>query len=125
MGWRFSDNLDTYGFVTAKPGGHVYISNASEGRTYKGIVGNDGRVTELKVFADRGGESVAWNAKTGMVVIANGQVLIYSDDGKFQYQVDVPERPIQVLLADDRDNTIFILTHHALYAVTDKVRPAQ
>ena len=41
-GWRFSDNLDTYGFVTAKPGSRVYVSNESEGRTYSGLVNADG-----------------------------------------------------------------------------------
>ena len=58
-GWRFSDNLDTYGFVTAKPGSRTYVSNESEGRTYSGLVDANGSVTDLKLFADRGGESVA------------------------------------------------------------------
>ena len=58
-GWRFSDQLDTYGFVSAKAGSRVLVSNESEGRTYSGLVGDNGTVTDLKLFADRGGESVA------------------------------------------------------------------
>ena len=115
-GWRFSDNLDTYGFVTAKPGSRAYVSNESEGRTYSGLVGDDGRVTDLKVFADRGGESVAV-ASDGNVYIANGQVLVYAPDGRQIGQIDVPERPLQILFGGADGRTLFILTHHALYAV--------
>ncbi|HYJ35388.1 MAG TPA: glycosyl hydrolase family 28-related protein [Rhizomicrobium sp.] len=115
-GWRFSDNLDTYGFVLARPGSRAYVSNESEGRVYSGLVGNDGRVTDLKLFADRGGESVAV-ASDGNVYIANGQVLVYAPDGRQIGQIDVPERPLQILFGGADGRTLFILTHHALYAV--------
>jgi sugar lactone lactonase YvrE len=115
-GWRFSDNLETYGFVSAKPGSRVYVSNASEGRTYSGLVNANGTVTDLKLFADRGGESVA-TAANGNVYLANGQVLVYAPDGKQLGQIDVPERPLQILFGGTDGRTLFILTHHALYAV--------
>ena len=114
-GWRFSDQLDTYGFVSAKPGSRVLVSNDSEGRTYSGLVGDTGTVTDLKLFAERGGESVAV-ANDGKVYLANGQVLIYAPDGKEIGQIDVPERPLQLLFGGTDGHTLFILTHHALYA---------
>jgi sugar lactone lactonase YvrE len=116
VGWRFSDNLDTYGFVTAKPGGHVYVSNESEARTYSGLVGANGTVTDLKLFAERGGESVAV-AGNGNVYLANGQIFVHDPSGKQIGQIDVPERPIQILFGGADGRTLFILTHHALYAV--------
>jgi sugar lactone lactonase YvrE len=115
-GWRFSDNLDTYGFVTAKPGSRVYVSNESEGRTYSGLVGDNGTVTDLKLFAPRGGESVAV-AADGKVYLANGQVLVYSPDGKQIGRIDVSDRPLQLLFGGADGRTLFVLTHHALYAV--------
>jgi sugar lactone lactonase YvrE len=115
-GWRFSDNLDSYGFVSAKPGARVFVSNESEGRTYNGLVGDNGAVTDLKVFADRGGESVAV-AANGNVYLANGQVLVYAPDGKQIGRIDVPERPLQLLFGGADGRMLFILTHHALYAV--------
>jgi hypothetical protein len=114
-GWRFSDNLESYGFVSAKPGSRVFVSNESEGRTYSGLVGADGSITDLKLFADRGGESVAVGTD-GMVFIANGQVLVYAANGKQTGQIDVPERPIQILFGGADGRTLFILTHHSLYA---------
>ena len=116
VGWRFSDNLDTYGFVTAKPGGRVYVSNSSEARTYSGLVNANGTVSDLKLFAPRGGESVAV-AANGNVYLANGQIFVHDPSGKQIGQIDVPERPIQILFGGADGRTLFILTHHALYAV--------
>jgi sugar lactone lactonase YvrE len=79
-------------------------------------VSSDGRVTDLKPFVDRGGESVAV-AANGNVYIANGQVLVYAPDGKPLGQIDVSERPLQILFGGADGRTLFILTHHALYAV--------
>jgi hypothetical protein len=115
LGWRFSDNLQTYGFVTARPGSRAYVSNESEGRTYSGLVNANGSVTDLKVFADRGGESVA--ARDGKVYVANGQVFVYDAAGKQVGRIDVPERPLQILFGGEDGRTLFILAHHALYAV--------
>ena len=76
-GWRFSDNLDTYGFLEAKPGERVYVSSESEDITYSATVNADGTLAELKPFADRGGESVATDPE-GNVYVANGQIFVYS-----------------------------------------------
>ncbi len=121
VGWRFSDNLDTYGFVSALPGERVFVSNASEARTYSGLVNSDGTVTDLKLFAERGGESVAVDGE-GNVFIANGQVFVYDRSGRPIGQIDVPERPLQILFGGDADErTLFILTHHSLYARTARL----
>jgi sugar lactone lactonase YvrE len=116
VGWRFSDDLDTYGFVTATPGSRVYVTNGAEDRTYSGLVNGDGSVTDLKAFAERGGESVAVDGK-GRVFIANGQVFVYDAGGKQMGRIDVPERPLQILFGGADRRTLFILTHHSLYAV--------
>jgi len=117
IGWRWSDSLDTYGFVDAKVGARVFISNGSEDRTYSAVVGQGGSLTDLKPLANRGGESVAVGPR-GNVFVANGQVFTYAPDGKLLGQIDVPERPIQLIFGGADHRTLFILTHHALYAVT-------
>ena len=115
-GLRFSDSLDTYGFTTAKPGQRVFVANSSENKTYSGLVGPQGEVTDLKVFADRGGESVATDPE-GRVYVANGQVFVYAPDGRELGRIDVPERPLQLVFGGADKRTLFVLTHHALYAV--------
>ena len=116
-GWRFSDTLDAYGFVTGTVGARVHIANGSENRTYSALLGVGGTLTDLKPFAARGGESVA-TGPDGRVYIANGQVFVYAADGRELGRIDVPERPLQLLFGGASGRTLFILTHHALYAAT-------
>ena len=116
-GWRFSDNLDTYGFISALPGQRVYVSSTSEDRTYSGIVNPDGSLSDLKPFAERGGESVAVDGK-GNVYVANGQIFVYNLAGKEIGQINVPERPIDIVFGGVEHRTLFILAHHALFAAT-------
>ena len=115
-GWRFSDNLDTYGFVVAEPGQKVYVSSESEDITYSARVKPDGTLAELKPFAQRGGESVAVD-EHGNVYVANGQIFIYEPGGKQIGEVDVPERPLQLVFGGSDHRTLFVLAHHALFSV--------
>jgi sugar lactone lactonase YvrE len=115
LGWRFSDNLDTHGFISAAPGDTVYVSSESEDITYRSRVQPDGTLADLHPFAQRGGESVA-KGPDGNIYVANGQVFVYAPDGKQIDRIDVPERPLQVLFGGADGRTLFILAHHALYA---------
>lgn len=115
-GWRFSHALDTYGFTLAEPGSRIFVSNSSEARTYTAQVGRGGVLSDLKVFADRGGESVATDP-SGRVYLANGQIFVYAPNGEELGRIDVPERPLQLVFGGTDRRILFILTHHALYYV--------
>jgi sugar lactone lactonase YvrE len=115
-GWRFSDPLDAYGFVAATPGSRVFVSNASEDKTYSGLLGRNGEVTDLRAFADRGGESVV-AGPDGNVYVANGQVFVFDAKGRQIGRIDVPERPLQLVFGGEDKRSLFILTHHGLYRV--------
>lgn len=93
------------------------LTNASENLTYSGLVGAGGQVTDLKVAAPRGGESVARDA-AGNLYVANGQVFVYAPDGSLTRRIDVPERPLQLLLGGVDGKTLYILGHHSLYGIT-------
>ena len=115
-GWRFSDNLDAYGFLIAVPGHRVYVSSESEDVTYSALVQPDGSLTDLKPFAQRGGEGVAVDP-SGNVYVANGQIFVYNPSGKQIGRVDVPERPLNIVFGGLNGRTLFILAHHALFSV--------
>lgn len=113
-GWRFSHSLDTHGLIIAKPGTRLHVSNGSEAKTYAVTVGPKGTLTDLKVFAERGGESVATDA-SGRVYVANGEVFVYGPNGDQLGIIETPERPLQLLVSGQ---TLFVLSHHSLYSVS-------
>ncbi len=114
-GWRFSHALDSYGFTLAQPGTRAFISNGSEARTYSAKVGSSGALLDLKFFAERGGESVVADS-AGRVYVANGQIFVYTAQGEEVGRIDVPDRPLQLVIGGAGHHTLFILTHHALYS---------
>jgi sugar lactone lactonase YvrE len=114
-GWRWSDSLNANGLVGGKAGERLFVTNGSENVTYSGRIGSGGALTDLKPFANRGGESVAVDGR-GRVFVANGQIFVYGPDGREMGRIDVPERPLQILFGGADQRTLFILTHHALYA---------
>lgn len=115
VGWRWSNALNANGLVSGRPGERLFVTNGSENATYSGIIGAGGTLGDLKRFANRGGESVAVDGR-GRVYVANGQVFVYGADGKEMGRIDVPDRPLQILFGGPDRRTLFILTHHALYA---------
>ncbi|ADG10334.1 gluconolaconase [Caulobacter segnis] len=117
VGWRWSDTLQAHGLIGGASGQRVFVTNGSENRTYSGQIGPGGTLTDLKVFAERGGESVAVDSQ-GRVFVANGQIFQYAPDGKPVGRIDVPERPLQLIFGGEGGKTLFVLTHHSLYAVT-------
>jgi sugar lactone lactonase YvrE len=115
-GWRFSDNLDAYGFIRATPGQRAYVSSASEDRTYNATANSDGTLKDLKPFVERGGECVAVD-QAGNVYVANGQLFVYDPAGMQIAEIDVPERPIDIVFGGTDGRTLFILSHHVLFSV--------
>jgi len=118
-GWRWSHNLDAYGLIAAMPGRRIAVISGAENRTYTAVVQADGTLRDLQLVAERGGESVAVDT-AGNFYVANGQVFVYDRRGALVGQIDVPERPVQLLFGGTGRRTLFILTHHALYAVTTR-----
>jgi sugar lactone lactonase YvrE len=114
-GWRWSHALDAYGLVTARPGERVYVTSGAENRTYRAVVKEDGALGDLQPFAERGGESVAWDSQ-GNVYVANGQVFVYASSGEPIGRIDVPERPTSLLFGGPDGRTLYVLTHRSLYA---------
>lgn len=115
VGWRWSSSLIANGLIAGRRGERVFVTNGSENTTYSGTVGPEGTLTGLKPFANRGGESVAVDER-GRVFVANGQVFVYASDGTELGHIAVPDRPLQILFGGPDRRTLFILTHHALYA---------
>jgi sugar lactone lactonase YvrE len=120
-GWRWSHPLGAYGLVTAAPGRKVYVISGAENRTYSATVQADGTLADLEPFAERGGESVAVDSG-GNVYVANGQIFVYDASGKLTAQIDVPERPTNIVFGGTDRQTLFILTHRALYSVNMRIK---
>ncbi len=120
FGTKWSHILDAFGLAKAVPGQPFYVTNEADEKTYRAKVNTDGTLSDLSLFANRGGESVAQD-KAGNVYLAAGQVYVYNPAGKLIDTIDVPKRPIDLVFGGKDHRTLFILTHSSLYGLHMRV----
>jgi sugar lactone lactonase YvrE len=120
-GTKLNDLLRPFGLAPAVEGQPYYLTNESGEKTYVGVVGDDGAISNLRLFADRGGECVTVDEK-GNVYIAAGQVFVYNPAGDLIDTIDIPERPSQLLFGGSDGHILFILARSSLYAVQTRYR---
>jgi hypothetical protein len=115
-GTKMHDVLRAYGLAATEPGKKFYVSDESQEKTYAVTVNDDGSLSNPKLFAEEGGESVALDPQ-GNVYLAAGEIYVYSRDGKPLRTIHVPARPEQLLFGGPDGKILFILTRTALYAI--------
>jgi hypothetical protein len=119
FGYKFADILQCFGLVKATPGKPFYVTNESEQRTYVGTANADGTLTNLRTFAEQGGESLAQDAQ-GNVYIAAGQIYVYTPAAKLIETIQVPVRPLDIVFGGKDNKTLYILTQSTLYVMHTK-----
>ncbi len=113
-GTKMSDVLRSFALAKVTPGQPFYVTAEEEHKTYVGSVDEDGTLGGLKLFAERGGESVT-TGPDGRVYIAAGQVYVYSREGKLLETLEVPERPTDLTFGGKDGRTLFVLARTSLY----------
>src|SRR5216683_2371063 len=114
-GVKMADVLRAFSLGKATPGKPFYVSDERQKKTYVADVKADGSLTHVRLFANRGGESVAVGSD-GTVYLAAGQIYAYHPDGTPAGEIDVPERPISIVFGGKDRRTLFILARTSLYS---------
>jgi hypothetical protein len=122
MSWgvKSSDLIRAFGLQRARPGERVYLTSEAEVATWSALVGDDGGVSDLRLFVNQGGEGVATDAE-GNVYVAAGDVYVYDPSGTAIDTIPVPGRPTQVAFGGPDRRTLFLPARDALYAVRIRV----
>jgi sugar lactone lactonase YvrE len=116
-GIKMANVLRAFTLGKAKPGKTFYVSDEEQKTTYSAQVNADGSLTQIKLFTNQGGESVAVGPD-GKVYIAASQIYVYRADATPAGEIDVPERPTSIVFGGERDQTLFILARTSLYSAT-------
>jgi sugar lactone lactonase YvrE len=120
-GTKMADILRAFGLARAVPGKPFYVCDESEQKTFAFSVALDGTLTDPRLFAEQGGESVTQDLD-GNVYIAAGQIYVYNPSGKLIDMIEVPDRPIDLVFGGKDGNTLFILARNSLYAVQTRAK---
>ena len=115
-GTKMADVLRAFGLGKVAPGKRFYVSDESQEKTYSASVDASGTINGMKLFAERGGESVATDA-AGNVYMAAGQIFVYNPQGESLGTIQVPERPIDLIFGGKDGQTLFILARTSVYSL--------
>jgi sugar lactone lactonase YvrE len=118
-GVKMADVLRAFSLAKATPGQPFYVTDEGGEKTYKEVVTNTGTIADMHLFAEEGGESVAQD-EHGNVYLAAGQIKVYSPEGVAIEEIDVPERPIDLVFGGPERHSLYILTHKSLYVVATR-----
>jgi sugar lactone lactonase YvrE len=110
-----ADILRAFSLGKATPGKPFYVSDERQKKTYAADVNADGSLTNVRLFANQGGESIAVGPD-GKVYLAVGHIYVYRPDGTHVGEIDVPERPISIVFGGKDRRTLFILARTSLYS---------
>ncbi|MGH9528553.1 MAG: glycosyl hydrolase family 28-related protein [Terriglobales bacterium] len=120
-GTKLNDELRGFGMAPAIPGQPFYVSDESQDKTYAATIENDGSISNLRLFAYKGGEGITVDEK-GNVYIAAGEVYVYNPAGQLIDTINLPERPTQLLFGGSDGKTLFITARSSLYAVQTRYK---
>jgi hypothetical protein len=115
-GVKSSPQIRSFGLAPAMPGQTFYVTDEAELTTWSAEVGAEGSLGNFRFFADQGGEGVVRDSR-GNVYIAAGQIYVYTAAGRLIETIQVPERPVQLVLGGSDHKTLFIPARSSLYSV--------
>ena len=115
-GSKMHEVIRAFGLAPVRTGATMYVCDEEEQKTYKATMSEDGTLTNLRLFVNVGGESVAEDGQ-GNVYIAAGQVYVFNPEGKLIDTIEVPERPTQLLFGGKDRKTLFIAARSSLYSL--------
>ncbi len=118
-GTKMADVLRAFRLAPTVAGRPFYVTNEAELKTWRFNVGPGGTLSEPKLFAQEGGESVAVDTQ-GNVYLAAGQILVFDSSGEQIDTIEVPQRPICLVFGGQDRQTLFITARSSLYRVQIK-----
>jgi len=114
-----SPQIRSFGLGKVVPGRPCYVTDEAELRTWIADVAPNGSLNNFRLFAEQGGEGVTTDLN-GNVYIAAGEIYIYDPAGKSIGDIEVPERPVQLVFGAPDGKTLFIAARTSLYSVRMK-----
>jgi sugar lactone lactonase YvrE len=115
-GTKMADVLRAFKLAPAVTGQTFYATNEAELKTWSFKAGEDGTLTDAKLFANEGGECVAADDQ-GNVYLAAGQILVFDPSGRQIDTIEVPQRPTCLVFGGPDRRTLFITARSSLYSV--------
>ncbi len=110
------DMIRPNGLIGTPDGKLLYITDNGGRKTWVYKIGPDGRLTEKKLFCEKGSDGMTIDSK-GNVYLTSGALLVYNPKGELIEEIKFPEAPANVCFGGPKEAVIFVTARKGLYAV--------
>ena len=110
------------GLIGTPDGKRLYVADNGEGKTYVYAIGEDGSLSDRKLFADVRCDGMMLDEKGNVYLTSKKGIEIFDAAGKALGIIQVPEEPANVTFGGKERKTLFMTARTGLYAVQMKVR---
>ena len=116
-----NDIGQTYSLKEAIPGKPFYASTGPGLRTFRCEVNSEGKIVAATLFAETGAKDIAVD-RAGNVYIPADNILVYDSKGNLIDEIEVPQRPSNLVFGGQDKDILFICGVSSLYSI--RIRPA-
>ncbi|MEM4313017.1 MAG: glycosyl hydrolase family 28-related protein [Thermoplasmata archaeon] len=116
---KCNDLRRVYSLRKAIPGKSFFMCDEFAQKTYRFFVNQDGTLSNPELFAENGELDVAVDENENVYIPA-GNLFVYDSQGKLIEEINIPERPANVVFGGKDMKTLFITARTTLYKIEIK-----
>jgi gluconolactonase len=110
------------GIVGSPDGRYLYVADIGAGKTYKYVIGDNGRLSEKTLFVSQGSDGMTLDERGDVYLTGHG-VTVYDPAGKKIAQIPIPEEWTANLCFGGPDRKLlFITASKGVYAIKMRVK---
>ena len=109
------------GIIGSPDGGHLYVADSGQNKTYVFDIKEDRTLSEKRLFAPEGIDGMTIDCE-GNVYITTNDIHVYDSGGHKIQTIEVPEQPGNVCFGGKDKKTLFITGTTSLYSVQMQVK---
>lgn len=114
---RIIDDMDRpNGIIGTADGQHIYITDAGARETFKFPLKSDGSLGPAEWMIDRGSDGMTLDAK-GNLYITDGNVAVYTPEGKLITEIQLEENPANVTFGGPDGTVLYATARTSVYAI--------
>lgn len=104
------------GIIGTADAKHLYIADPVAQKTYKFPLKADGTLGPALWSIERGSDGMTLD-EHGNLYITDGNIAIFSPDGKLLSEIELPEKPSNVTFGGSDNKTLFVTARTSVYAM--------
>ena len=112
------------GIIGSPDGKTLYVADINDNKTWKYTIQPDGSLTDKTFFAPEGSDGMTIDNR-GNVYLTNDAVSVFSKEGEKLGNIEIPERPANVVLGGKNGNVLFVTARTSVYKIDLKVKRAK